>query len=248
VSAAQPEAGHMARMRVLLTRPLQQSRMLAADLVGLGWQPMITPMLEIAPLTWHDGALSGAQAVLLTSANGARELAKTASVDRNMPAYCVGPATAEPLAQAGFVSLHCAGGTATDLVRLVHRDLAPRNGPLAYLSGDVVSRDLGLLLAPYGFEVRREIVYESRPARTLTDEAQYAIAAGEVAVVMFLSVRTALTFRDIVVAGGLTQACEAIRAVALSQQIAHALEPLKFAQVAVAREPNRSALLAALGG
>jgi uroporphyrinogen-III synthase len=209
---------------------------------------MITPMLEIAPQAWHDGALSGAQAVLLTSANGARELAKAASVDRNMSAYCVGPATAEPLVQAGFVSLHCARGTATDLVRLVHCGLDPRDGPLVYLSGNVVSRDLGPLLAPYGFEIRREIVYESRPARTLTDEARHAIEAGEVAVVLFLSVRTALTFRDIAVAGGLTQACEAIRAVTLSQQIARALEPLKFAQVAVAREPNRSSLLSALAG
>ncbi|WP_046868490.1 uroporphyrinogen-III synthase [Microvirga massiliensis] len=248
MSPAELEMGHMAGMRVLLTRPLQQSRMLAADLARLGWEPMITPMLEIAPRTWHDGALSGAQAVLLTSANGARELARAVSVDRNLPAYCVGPATAEPLAQAGFVSLHCASGTATDLVRLVHRDLAPRNGPLAYLSGNVVSRDLGPLLAPFGFEVRRAIVYESRPARTLTDEARHAIAAGEVAVVLFLSVRTALTFRDIAMVGELAQACEAIRAVTLSQQIASALEPLKFAQVAVAREPNRSALLAALGG
>jgi hypothetical protein len=59
-------------------------------------------------------------------------------------------------------------------------------------------------------------------------------------------VRTALIFRDLVLAAGLAHVCSTIHAVTLSRPIAQALSPLAFARVTIAREPNARSLLAAL--
>ncbi|AWN35115.1 uroporphyrinogen-III synthase [Methylobacterium radiodurans] len=239
--------GSAAPTGVLLTRPLEQAAPLTEEVSERGWRSVLAPLLEIHPRRWRHEVLGGAQAILLTSRNAARELARSPLSNRSVPVHCVGRATAEPLLDAGFTSVHWSNGTALGLAHTVSVALAPRDGPLAYLSGEVISRDLGSLLAPLGFEVRREIVYEARQARVLPEAATRAIMTGELAAALFLSVRTARAFSSLVRAARLEAACRPLTAVVLSQPIGDALRPLDFGALRVARTPDRPALLTILG-
>ncbi|GEP08082.1 uroporphyrinogen-III synthase [Methylobacterium oxalidis] len=228
--------------KILLTRPIAQGRMLAGELMELGWDPVVAPMSEIRPVAWRQEVLAGVQAVLLTSANGGVQLARTDGIDRMLDVYCVGRATAAPLLEAGFPRVRWARGTAFDLARLVRSELGPGQGPLAYLSGDVVSRDLAQLLGPSGFLVRREIVYETCEASSIPEAVLEDMNLGRIAAVLLLSARTARTFCRLVGNGAGKDACRRIDAIAFSGQIAAVLEPSMFGRVEIVGAPTQSGL------
>jgi uroporphyrinogen-III synthase len=100
-------------MRLLLTRPADDSEATAAELRRRGHDVLIEPMLAIQPLPDAPFEPAGAQAILLTSANGARALAGRA-VPRTLPVFAVGDATARAAADAGFGRVESAGGDIAD--------------------------------------------------------------------------------------------------------------------------------------
>jgi len=238
-------------LRALITRPRHQAGELAARLRARGIGCMIEPMLEIAPLTWDArAAVAGRQAVLLTSANAARELLRAAGELGGPaalpPILAVGEATARPLRQAGLSRVEAAGGDAVDLLRLARERLDPRRGPVAYLSGEAVACDLAAALAPEGFAVERSVVYAARPAARLSPALRETMARGAVQVAPFLSARTAAAFRALVCREGLAEACRGMLGIALSPRIAETMRPLPWHALATAARPDLDALLEAM--
>jgi uroporphyrinogen-III synthase len=63
-------------MRVLITRPRQDAEAVARLLRDRSIESLIEPLLVVTNLALSDFPLDGVQAVLLTSANGARALAQ----------------------------------------------------------------------------------------------------------------------------------------------------------------------------
>ncbi len=61
-------------MRFLLTRPQGQCEELGTVLKSNGVEWLGEPLLRITPVRWDPNVLAKPQAVLLTSANGSREL------------------------------------------------------------------------------------------------------------------------------------------------------------------------------
>ena len=70
-------------MRFLLTRPREDSEKLARNLTRLGHSSLIDPLITIEPCGPGKINLSLYEAVLLTSANGARALAR--GLQRHLP-------------------------------------------------------------------------------------------------------------------------------------------------------------------
>src|SRR5580704_6305794 len=109
-------------MRALITRPRAEAEALAALLGARGIETVIEPLIEIA----HGAAilpeLIGVQAILCTSANGVRALAR-ASAERGLPVLAVGDATAARARAEGFRRVESAGGDVEDLAYLVGRRL-----------------------------------------------------------------------------------------------------------------------------
>lgn len=88
-------------MRIVLTRPPAQSEPLAERLRALGHDVVLCPLIEIEPLGDEPLELSGYDWVVVTSANGARELARRSR--GSLPRLAaVGPATAAELRTAGL--------------------------------------------------------------------------------------------------------------------------------------------------
>lgn len=187
------------------------------------------------------------QAVLITSANGARALERRAELAqlRDATAIVVGPASAEAAARAGFVRIEQADGDVHGLVRSTVALLPPGDGPLLYVSGAVTAGDLAAKLQASGFQVDRVVAYEACPAEALPAHCTGAISAGDADGVVLYSPRSARIWASLVAEAGLSRAVAELVHYCLSENVAGALRETLGDGVAVqvARRPNESALL-----
>jgi uroporphyrinogen-III synthase len=88
-------------LRALVTRPREQAQELADALRVHGFEPVVEPLIAVEPLSDEPIDVGGYDCVIVTSPNGARELARRI---RGTPARlaAIGPGTAAALASAGL--------------------------------------------------------------------------------------------------------------------------------------------------
>jgi uroporphyrinogen-III synthase len=228
-------------MRVLITRPEREATALAQALGARGHSPVIAPLFRLQvlhPPADFAASLADCQAVLITSANGARALAE-ASEQRSKPIFAVGDTTAATAEGLGFGTVTSASGDSASLSDLVRQRLDPANGPLLHVSGaDVVGE-----LATEGFETRRVVLYEAREAEALPDSARAALEARALDVATFFSPRASEAFVRLVTQARLADTCRSIAAIAISPAAAQPLAGLPFARTVAAERPTRQAVL-----
>lgn len=232
-------------MRVLITRPEREATTLATALAQRGHVPVIAPLFRLEIL--HPPAdfatdLSGCQAILLSSANGARALAE-ASEQRGKPILAVGDTTASTAEGLGFASVTSAAGDGQALAELARTRLDPKAGPLLHVSGVDIAQDFAAALAPDGFEVRRVALYEAREETTLPDSARAAIEARALDAAMFFSPRASDLFARLVQEAGLSASLSNVTAIAISPAALQPLSALPFKATVAAARPTRQSVL-----
>jgi uroporphyrinogen-III synthase len=235
------------RRRALVTRPRAEAEALAAALARRGVEAVIEPLLAVDFRAAEPLDLAGVQAVLCTSANGVRALAR-ASAERGLPLLAVGETTAAAARRAGFAAVASAAGDAAALARLAAARLDPRAGRLLHVAGSAVAGDLAGTLAGHGFTVARAVLYDARPATALSEQTRQALSDGEIDLALFFSPRTAATFVDLATAAGPgpRRGCAGVVAVSISQAADRALAALAWRARYIADAPNQAALLAAV--
>ena len=232
-------------MRVLITRPEREATTLAAALGERGHLPVIAPLFHLQilrPSADFSASLAASQAVLLTSANGARALAE-ASDQRGRPIFAVGDTTASTAEGLGFNAVTSASGDGQALAKLVRRKLDPKGGPLIHISGTDIALDFAEALKPDGFEVRRFALYEAREETVLPESARAAIEGRALDVATFFSPRAADLFARLVEKAGVAAALGNVTAVAISPAALEPLKALPFKATAAAARPTRQAVL-----
>ena len=240
----------MSGARLLLTRPREDSVALEHVLARHGVDTLIEPMMTIRI---DEGArldLSGAQAILLTSANGARALA-AADPDRagrQLPVLAVGCATACAARDAGFDTVTAADGDVDALAALVTARLRPDSGRLVHVAGRVSAGDLAARLRDAGFETERVPLYEAVAVPALSSPARRALEAQTLAGVALFSPRTARLFAKLVHESGLDSTVRVLTAFCLSQAVAEAAAILSWQRVSVAAAPRQESLVACVTG
>ena len=234
-------------MRILITRPRVDAEPFARALTGLGHEAVIEPLLEIGFLPGSPLELSGVQAILLTSANGARAAASRTPV-RDIAVVAVGPATAAAARAAGFGKVSESSGDGVDaLAAFVRATLRPEDGALVHPTGSVAAGDLAGALSAHGFAVRRETIYEARAVDHLSGAVVAELSAGLIDAAAFFSPRTAALFAELAADEGLEAACGRVTAICLSQAVGAALAPLSFCTIKIAKNPSIEAMLALVG-
>jgi uroporphyrinogen-III synthase len=227
-------------MRVLITRPREDSAVIAARLADLGHRPLVAPLLEPR---WFDGAeldLGGIAAILVTSANGVRALVRR-TPRRDIPVFAVGPQTTEEARAAGFTRVENADGDARALAAAVPRWMAPDAGPLLHVCGEDSVGHLAEDLSSLGYAVCRETLY-AIDAVPMPPQAIEALRNDALDAALFFSPRSARIFLE--QAAGLP--LRAVTAFCISPATAAALPKSRFGAVRVAAKPNQDALLALL--
>jgi uroporphyrinogen-III synthase len=231
--------------RALVTRPREESEALAAALATRSIEAIVEPLMQVH---YHEPApldLAGVQAILCTSANGVRALAR-ATRGRGVLLLAVGNATAMRARSEGFTAVESAGGDVTDLARLAAARLRPQDGPLLHVAGSVVAGDLVEALSDRGFRVERRVLYEAQPATALSPTTFDALRSGSIDFALFFSPRTAAIFAELAAGAGVTAYCATITALSISRAADAALADLPWLDRRVAERPNQSALLAVL--
>jgi len=232
-------------MRVLVTRPLDDSLETAARLKTMGHESIIEPLLEIR---FHDGgaiSLNGVQAILATSANGIRALIRR-TPRRDVPVFAVGQQSAEEARAAGFADVRSAEGGSSALATAAAGWAEPKKGALLHTSGFDVAGDLAGTLEASGFIVRRETLYEAVAVDALPEAAAAALRDGTVDAVLLFSGRSSEAFAEGVSKAGLEAACAKLIAVPISHAAAAPLQSLRFKELRIPSRPNQDAMLALL--
>jgi uroporphyrinogen-III synthase len=239
-------------MRLLVTRPANDSDDLIARLKEDGHQVDHFPLLEIKFRDEVSLPEKTPQAVLITSANGARALhrqnIKNPSFTR-APAITVGNASATAARQAGFCDIRQTNpGNVSGLITYVRGNLKPENGPLLYPSGEKTTGDLVNELNKSGFRVNRTIVYAAEPSTKLAPNILRSLEKGHFDGVLLYSPRTAKIWLEV------TKGCISAAKMAnlahycLSENVANIIcQRLgDFCNVVICKTPDTGAMLDAL--
>jgi len=229
-------------MRLMITRPQEDTAPLASALALLGVESILEPLLSIELSDSATPDLTNAQALLLTSANGVRAFAAI-SAQRNLPVYAVGDATAQAAVEAGFENVTSAAGDVASLAGLVQGKLKPQDGVLVHIAGSKVAGDLAGLLGQAGFEYRRIQLYHANKAVSLSAKGLSALESGDIDGVVLYSPRTAESFAALLIKAGGASCAGRLKAFCLSDAVAASAGALKWAQVVIAETPDQAALI-----
>lgn len=233
-------------MRYLITRPEADAEPLAQAVRALGHDVLLDPMMTISIFDDAELELDGVQAVVFTSANGVRAFADV-SLNRRIPVFTVGEASAAVARELGFRRTRAAGGDVQSLAQLIKDTLNPLDGILMHVSGTVVARDLKDLLQKETFQIFRVRLYESEPAASLRDATLRSLRNGEIEAVLFYSPRTAQIFADLIIENRASEICRKVRALCLSEAVAEIADTLPWRAIKVAAAPTQAAMLDLLG-
>jgi len=215
-------------MKVWITRTQPGAARTAARLAQVGIDSLIDPALQVRPL---DASLdlTGFDALAFTSPNAVSVFSARSS-DRTLPAFAVGEATADCLADAGFRDIRIAGGDVRALAQALV-DQTPRR--ILHLAPMAPAANLGSLAAPLGIEVVVRPVYE-----TVAITPNAALGANDLIAVMIHSARAGA-----VVAERAKSRLGALTVLALSSACAAPFADVASKSVAVAPFPDDASLV-----
>ncbi len=222
-------------MRVLITRPQEDALRLAATLRARGHEPVVAPLLALDFLDGPEVVLDGIQAVLATSANGVRALARRTG-RRDLPLFAVGPQTSEAASALGFVTVRNAQGDAAALAEAASGWASPGRGALLHVKSGQADSALVRRLGGKGFTVQSAVLYEVEPAAALPPGFAAALVGADAA--LFFSPMGARVFRALVQPLGTAH----LIAVCISATTAAALAPLSFRETRIAPAPQQALL------
>lgn len=231
----------MSAKRVVVTRPLPDGERTASALRAKGRDVLLAPLLRIEPFA---AELSGNwTAVILTSANAARAIAlhRHRAALIGLPVFAVGAQTAAAAREAGFGSILSSGGDAGDLVQLVSTRAKEATQPLLYLAGEERAADVAGALAQANIAVTTRVIY--RAVRLpFSAELGTALQAGTVSAVLHYSRRSAESFLAGAKASAIVERALAPPQLCLSAQVAEPLTAAGAKIIAIAAQPEESAL------
>jgi uroporphyrinogen-III synthase len=206
--------------KLLILRPQPGASETATKAAGLRLDVVVAPLFTVRPVAWE--APGEVDAILLTSANAARQTGADLGPLAGKPCYVTGEATAAAARQAGFGEVRAGSGDGAAALRLAREDGHRR---VLHLCG----RDH--IVFP---DVEQRIVYAADAVPALPDAARDAVAEGAIA--LLHSPRAAALFRTLV------DDPTGIAIAALSPAVADAAGE-GWAAVAVAPQPRDEALL-----
>ena len=238
-------------MRVLVTRPEPDGKRLAGLLRARGHEPLIQPLLQIAPRPSESLPDEPLQAILFTSRNAVRAIAAHPDVARlrDVPVFCVGEATARLAIESGFarVAPIDAPGAGEQLAARIVARLESEGGALFFPSGAAISFDLPAALRGHGFKVVRQIVYGTAPVESFSAQTLAALRSSSLDAVLLMSPRSAAHFAALAARHGVEAEARQLLYYCMSGAIGAALAPLGATRLHVSATPTQNALLDLLG-
>lgn len=188
---------------------------------------------------------AGVQALAFTSRHGVKAFV-AANAWRDIPAFAVGPATAQALRDAGFKEVLTAGGEGMALVNMLRVELSTIAGEVLHVGGDRLSVDVAAQMQLNGFRARHLPMYRTRALSSLPSEALALLRAGRVGSILFYSADGARVLGVLVETGGCGAQARAARALCLSPSVEQSARIWGWSQTASAPEASETSLFTLL--
>lgn len=237
-------------MRLLVTRPEPDALQLKAQLIGMGHEVLVEPLLrvELIEIDPEDVDLREAHALIATSRNAVRALARSqqATSAADLPIYAVGPGTASSARALGYSNVIQGPRDASALVGTIAQRADVNAGPLVYLGGEVKAGDVAGELRRLGFHVQEPVVYRVVAPQRMSAPIVQRFEAGQIDGVLLMSPQTARIYLRLIRLHGLDEQLSAVKHYCLSENVAAALGGVEALRTVVAAYPNQPALLAAI--
>jgi uroporphyrinogen-III synthase len=231
-------------MRVLLTRPAEQSSGAAARLEALGHAALSAPLIEIVAL--HPTLPpAGFDAVVATSSNALRCLPRVDDKLTDAPLFVVGERTAVAARVRGWSKIEAVARSSEELAAIL---LARQASTIwLYLAGAPRSPDLERALDRAGRRIFPVIVYEAKPLEAMPVSATAALRRASVDAVLHYSKGAAAAYVNLARRAGLESEAAVPLHIAIS---ARAAGPLRgFARaIRIAESPDEDSLFEQLRG
>lgn len=208
-----------------MTRAEPGASATAERLRSRGFGPVVAPLLAIEPLAFDPAAADEVCAIAFTSTNGA-ELWVKGGGRTDLPAYAVGPASAEMARWYGFEEVRSGDGGVAELAGLISRERP--EGLVLHVGAREPAGDLVGALTTSGVEARSLAIYAGR-------ETDLAVIPATDAVLLH-SPRAARAYARVAPGDPRLAAC-------LSDAVAAPLRAVGFVHVASADCPTEEALL-----
>ena len=240
-------------MTILVTRPQPDNEATGASLRARGFDVLLAPMLRFEPVALLEDEDADYAAIIVTSANALRAIEPQLPGHRwlKLPLFTVGDRTAAAARRAGFSKIISAAGDSQDLRELILAKARGKKrefgrGPLLYLAGADLSRDLAGELGEHGLTVVTRTTYRMVASSDLPPESLEAIAANQVQAVLHYSARSARVFVDAVRAAGVEISALAVPQCCISANVATVLREAGASRVALASSPDENSLFVAV--
>ena len=240
-------------MTILVTRPQPDNEATGASLRARGFDVLLAPMLRFEPVALLEDEDADYAAIIVTSANALRAIEPQLPGHRwlKLPLFTVGDRTAAAARRAGFSKIISAAGDSQDLRELILAKARGKKrefgrGPLLYLAGADLSRDLAGELGEHGLTVVTRTTYRMVASSDLSPEVLEAIAANQVQAVLHYSARSARVFVDAVRAAGVEISALAVPQCCISANVATVLREAGASRVALASSPDENSLFVAV--
>ncbi len=236
-------------MSVWITRPEADARRLVDGLRTQGLPAVVAPLFEADFLDVPLDALTDLGAILVTSRNGVRALARAGCVAqlKDVPLFAVGPGTAEEARSVGFAVVRQGTGHARDLPEEVARDATLANRPILYARGEDISVDLAAKLKASGRTVLEPTVYRMVPTDAPAGAVAAALRSGAIGTVTLFSPKAAERYLFQMTSLGLDDLLATLEHACLSERVASPLRGRGVPRIVVAAAPNLEEMLALTG-
>ncbi|MGB3625490.1 MAG: uroporphyrinogen-III synthase [Henriciella sp.] len=224
---------------IIIARAEPGASQTAARLKKMGLTPILSPAIELGARDEPLPDLAAYSGLIFTSANGVRFFAE-ASSERGLPAWCVGPATASEAVREAFSPVHQSSGDAHDLAHFIaHHWSEDRPKRLLHIANAAAKGVVKEALGEEGFEVDFVPLYEARPARALSPDAQSILQSGTPAFCLIHSRKGAEAF--LALAKSLDLAKTVF--VTISQQAAEPFQDIRTGGISISGHPDEDHLL-----
>lgn len=232
-------------MRLVLTRPQDDSERSAAALRARGHDVLVAPLMRVEPIAPELRPHWGA--IVITSANAAIAIAAhpVHAALVKLPVFAVGRRSADAARKAGFTDVTSAGGDLRDLMIMIRAQRSDARAPLLYLAGEDRAGDLIGDLAVHGIAAELAVVYRAVTA-PFPPELIAALKDGAVDAVLHYSKRSAENYIDGAKKAGIAAQALAVRHFCLAEPIAAPLVTAGVKNIDVAKRPDEAGLIAAI--
>ncbi len=222
-------------MKILITRPLDESINLADEIVKLGHQPIISPLLKIELFKNINFKLFNKyEGIIISSKNALKAIDQA---NKNLKLFIVGEQTTQFAKTLGFSNSICAGRNIIEV-----KETMQQYNNLLYLSGVDISDSLNLLEK----KIDRLEVYQAQRIESASDNFLDFIKLNDLRLCLLFSTRTAEIFIDFIKEYKLESYCKNIMALSLSNKINNKLRTVKLDSYYVSEEPTLKSMISSI--